>query len=508
MYFSEFETIAYYRNPAVSKPSSEAEKPFTEVPWSALPEKVRRTIRAAGALSLEGDYPDSRKMAKIETEVAVFSGNGKSARMVARDRRVFEVIEDHVFHQRLAAVFRALEAAVLSAEIGGEAGEALLGDLPEPPELPAIPDWLEPIEFAHRPYTDNDFESVLARGAEATEALRSVVEWAANAPEAVSALPDDYALLINAFLLLGDLRDQSSFPAIVRFASTPESICDPALVDLITEELPEILARTYNGDFALIASLIENEKAYEYCRRSAVGALTLLFWDGVLPRERVASYLGELLQRPDTPENDDLWGPLVHAVADLRYEELTEPVRRSFELHLVDSGEIDEHTFRSLLKSATPPYRHIAPDEPLWYSQLSIYWLTEKFLTDQAQSSQWRREKAEEKLSHEQRKTVVGTTRDVYGRATPFIPPQKAGRNDPCPCGSGKKYKNAAARLGEQLGTRPPSGKLPRGCNSGPPNGQKGFSGLQGTSVTAGSPCFGHVVSFLDRSPIAQSVRP
>ncbi|MBO4802382.1 MAG: SEC-C domain-containing protein [Bacteroidaceae bacterium] len=28
----------------------------------------------------------------------------------------------------------------------------------------------------------------------------------------------------------------------------------------------------------------------------------------------------------------------------------------------------------------------------------------------------------------------------------PFVAPKKVGRNDPCPCGSGKKYKHCCGR--------------------------------------------------------------
>ena len=454
MYFSEIETVAYYRDSAVPGSSSEAGKPLAEVAWSALPEKVRRIIRTAGALCLEGDYPDSRKEAQIETEMAVFSGNGKSVRLLARDRRIFELIENHVVHQRVGAVFQALETAVRADSVGGEAGIALLGDLPEPLALPVIPDWLEPIEFARRPYADSDFESVLAKGAEAAQALRSLVEWAADTPDAVDALPADYTMLRNAFLLLGDLRDKASFPAIIRFLSSPESVCDLELSTVITSELPEIFARTYNGDFALLAGLIENEKACEYCRASAVDALTLLCWDGFLPRERVAAYLGELFQRRETWESYELFGPLVRSVADLRIEELAEPAERAFSLDMVNPEEIDEAAFLSTLRSEEPPDRQIAPDEPLWRAQLSCHWLTEEFLTEQADEARWLREceeNAERELSYRQQEEIEAGgawVRPTPIAPVPFVAPQKPGRNDPCSCGSGKKYKKCCGRVG------------------------------------------------------------
>ena len=39
----------------------------------------------------------------------------------------------------------------------------------------------------------------------------------------------------------------------------------------------------------------------------------------------------------------------------------------------------------------------------------------------------------------------TGTTGDGTVKRTP-VKRQKVGRNDPCPCGSGKKYKNCCGR--------------------------------------------------------------
>lgn len=438
MHFSEIETLTYYRAQAEPGAPAKPEEPLAAIAWGDLPDKVRRAIRAEGALLLAGDYPAARRKAEIETEVAVFSGNGQTAKIVARDRRMFELIEDHVVHRRVAAVFRAIEAAVFAMATDGKASRVFLEDLPEPPALPAIPDWLEPVEFACRPYAEKDFEAVLARGAEAAAALRAVVEWAAANPDAAAALPDDYALLVNAILLLGDLRDKAAFPAIVRFVSTPEAICERALGDLITEELPEVLARTYDGNFALLATLIENPDAYEFSRWSALDALACLLWDDALSREAVVDYFGDLVARTIAREDTDIAGAIACTVADLRFEELVEPVRRLFAEGLIHPGEITLPSFRESFREAGPPHRHVAPDAELWGYQTGAYWLTPRFLKDQADAS--RRQRSPEEKS--------GGWREVAAGGTPFAAAPKIGRNDPCPCGSGKKYKKCCGAVG------------------------------------------------------------
>jgi len=65
--------------------------------------------------------------------------------------------------------------------------------------------------------------------------------------------------------------------------------------------------------------------------------------------------------------------------------------------------------------------------------------------------------KREEDGGPKEKKEVQGRTRAVRpadggarqdgGKSVPFRKDRKIGRNDPCPCGSGKKYKNCCGKL-------------------------------------------------------------
>ena len=53
----------------------------------------------------------------------------------------------------------------------------------------------------------------------------------------------------------------------------------------------------------------------------------------------------------------------------------------------------------------------------------------------------------EQKIEKEQVAKVTGTNKDESSAKTPYVRKgAKIGRNDPCPCGSGKKYKNCCGR--------------------------------------------------------------
>jgi len=55
----------------------------------------------------------------------------------------------------------------------------------------------------------------------------------------------------------------------------------------------------------------------------------------------------------------------------------------------------------------------------------------------------------EELISNEYQELPQDTTDAQH---TPYIAPHKPKRNDPCPCGSGKKYKNCCGKSGPKKG--------------------------------------------------------
>ena len=52
-----------------------------------------------------------------------------------------------------------------------------------------------------------------------------------------------------------------------------------------------------------------------------------------------------------------------------------------------------------------------------------------------------------QKIEREEAPKITGTNKDIDGPRTPYVRKgAKVGRNDPCPCGSGKKYKNCCGK--------------------------------------------------------------
>ena len=53
----------------------------------------------------------------------------------------------------------------------------------------------------------------------------------------------------------------------------------------------------------------------------------------------------------------------------------------------------------------------------------------------------------EQKIEREEAPKITGTNKDAEVEKKPYVRKgAKVGRNDPCPCGSGKKYKNCCGR--------------------------------------------------------------
>ena len=98
--------------------------------------------------------------------------------------------------------------------------------------------------------------------------------------EQVCADPDHYIndiryyAHIYALMLLGHFREHQSHAVILDLFSLPDDQPYDLFGDLVTENLPTILVRTCGVSVEGIKRLITNKSADEYCRNSAIQAMS------------------------------------------------------------------------------------------------------------------------------------------------------------------------------------------------------------------------------------------
>ena len=205
---------------------------------------------------------------------------------------------------------------------------------------------------------------------------------------------------------------------------------------MITEEGPVLLAMIGGGHPDELREMIEDETVDVYCRNACIDALTCLVAWGELPREQHVGYLRELLTTKlrAVPEYDYVFAGAVAGAYDIGAWDLRPEVEAAFERGLVDEGFIDlEYFLEAAAKHRMPLQTFCEGNQPI---------------TDVAQATSW----LDDPPPHEPLAPLWDDTplerneRLVTDSAHPYIAPPKTGRNDPCPCGSGKKYKKCCGK--------------------------------------------------------------
>lgn len=254
-------------------------------------------------------------------------------------------------------------------------------------------------------------------------------------------IDDDFddGLTLFAIFLLAQFREARAFPLIIHLLTSWEDSAEFYFGDAITAGLSRILASICHGDTAPLKVLVENDALDEYVRSAALGSLVTLFTEQVLSREDLLSYFTWLFREYPERKNSFIWDILVSYSAAFRFEELLPDIRKAYEEGLADPG--------------MAPLKSIEDEIVMEYDNLELLWYHKHYITDiTADLSSWasfqpveqQRTIPESNPESNEPVTLNGTLLHDVGTFLRAAP--KTGRNDPCPCGSGQKFKKCCGR--------------------------------------------------------------
>ena len=269
---------------------------------------------------------------------------------------------------------------------------------------------IERLKFYDGTLPRQALEEAVARREQVTPVLLQILEEAAHNIEDVYE-QEDYMAHIYAMFLLAQFREKRAYPLVVDFFSAPGDISLEATGDVVTEDLDRILASVCGGDVSLIKQLAENEAADEYVRNAALESLVCLVAAGRMAREDVLAYYKSLFESDLSKQPSHLWDGLVSCCTDLYPEEIYPEIKQAFEEDLVDESFIDLDFVDKQLA--------LGREEVLSRLQDKRYRLVENTIEE----LEW------------------WACFQPPVRPQPSVRKRKIGRNEPCPCGSGKKYK-------------------------------------------------------------------
>lgn len=193
-----------------------------------------------------------------------------------------------------------------------------------------------------------------------------------------------------------------------------------------------ILATVCDGDLTPIKSLILNRDADQYGRGAGVSALALLAAWAEIPREPVVEYFLWLAHEGLEREPNQVWDSLVAESADIEALVVFPALRRAYSEGLADPQSMSLEELTAV--ESAPPGRML---EAMRERQPPI--------DDVAVATSWW-SAFEEHSAHDALEEDWDDEGQLIKPEEPYRAPAKVGRNEPCPCGSGKKFKKCCGR--------------------------------------------------------------
>ena len=267
-------------------------------------------------------------------------------------------------------------------------------------------------------------QAAIASQEEITPELLSILEYTKQNAErlAVRTRPA-YMGHIYALFLLAQFREERAYPLIVDLCTVPSETISELLGDMITEDLNRILASVSGGDPTLMKTLVPNEAVNEWARCAALGGITTLVAQGAHSREDALAYFQSLLrERPIQQDQDIVWSAVVDECADLYPDVVYEDIKQAYADNLVDPMFIGLNDVDDVL----------ARDKEAVLAELKTNH-TYTYIDDTIEEMEgWAAFRPSQPRQPRQ--------------VTELVQRETVGRNDPCPCGSGRKYKHCCGK--------------------------------------------------------------
>ncbi|MEI9408474.1 DUF1186 domain-containing protein [Mesorhizobium salmacidum] len=303
---------------------------------------------------------------------------------------------------------------------------------------------LGPIEdYLHAVATEREVPDVAIglctmRIEESAPPLRAVLERAANAQPLSD---DEEMLLFRGLYILGGARDSQACQPLLRLLRRPGKEADRLLGDAITETLSRIIVGVFDGDADALFGIIADRSVDEFIRDGAFGAVTFLTWEGRIERDRTRDFLERFYKERLADDWDYVWVGWLQAIAMLALRDLVPLVYSAWDEGRIPEDALERSDFESDLREAEQQ-----PGDIGRFDRASL-----SYIEDVLVALDWTRglgdddgfELGDDDFELDEDDGSQSSLSDsVWSNVTPVANPWRdVGRNDPCPCGSGMKFK-------------------------------------------------------------------
>ena len=229
--------------------------------------------------------------------------------------------------------------------------------------------------------------------------------------------------LFFIFHLLGEWKEKVAYRPLARLLRIPGQEVDAIFGDGITTTGHRVMAAVFDGDPDPLYQIVLDPNADEYLRAGMCEALAMVTLRGELDRDLAGRFLRDAFMEMQPQAECYAWVGWQSAIAMLGMSDQKILVKKAFGRGFIDSHVLGFDDFEQDLKRGIE-----CPGEP-WRSDDHEYTL---FGDTVDELSDWYCF-TEQYNEDQERNSIL---------SQPYENPFKGvGRNDPCPCGSGKKFK-------------------------------------------------------------------
>jgi hypothetical protein len=266
----------------------------------------------------------------------------------------------------------------------------------------------------------------LLRFDEAGPLLLTVLERAAAGEKLTE---DEKTLCFRGLYILAGHREPKAFEPLLRLLRRPEEEIDQLLGEAATESLSRIVAGVFDGDVDALFGAVADNSIDEFVRHSLLHAAAFLTFDGKIPRERTEQFLRRFHEERLAADDDHVWAGWTEAIALLGLRSLAPLAEQAFREDRLPVGYTTLQYFAADLATAES-----APGDIERFSEFNLGYIEDVY------EDLLRFEPSRNEEDNNQ-DTKLGS-RDWGAPIEPYVNHLRhVGRNDPCPCGSGKKAK-------------------------------------------------------------------
>lgn len=279
-------------------------------------------------------------------------------------------------------------------------------------------------DFTHNPpgvFPKKALTEAMQHPEEISPELIRILQKGADDIMRLANTPDDNGFLYSMFLL-AQFEEEKGLQPLIDFFSSDSMTAIRLTGDVVTENLSKLFAGMARTDATPLKKLIEDPQGNGFVRAAAIEALLCLVAWGDAELETIEDYFLELLSDKLEKEPSHVWNYLADGASRLGSSRCEAALQQAYAANLASEFYIPwDEAQRRLHRAPTESLRDLQEDTGLAPITSVI---------EEMQGWACFTPSAE-------RITPIKIPKPIK----PTRVETKIGRNDPCPCGSGRKFK-------------------------------------------------------------------